>query len=100
MIKIYAFLAFSLIAGSSLGAPSAGIKAFPGYYSPQEISVGYGTQNKRDLTGATRTIKANEIAKRPLTRVEQALQGTTPGVVVSSTSGQPVTPLSVRIRES
>src|SRR6202042_1120024 len=41
------------------------------------IVVGYGTQRKRDVTGATATIKADEIAKRPLVRVEQALQGTT-----------------------
>jgi len=62
------------------------------------VVVGYGTQQKRDVTGATSTVKADEIVKRPLTRVEQALQGTTPGVVVSSNSGQPGTPLSVRIR--
>jgi TonB-linked SusC/RagA family outer membrane protein len=62
------------------------------------IVVGYGTQRKRDVTGATATIKADEIAKRPLVRVEQALQGTTSGVVVQSNSGQPGQGLSVRIR--
>ncbi|HTE30418.1 MAG TPA: TonB-dependent receptor [Chryseolinea sp.] len=64
------------------------------------VVVGYGTQPKRDVTGATSTVKADEIVKRPITRVEQALQGTTPGVVVSSSSGQPGNPLSVRIRGS
>jgi TonB-linked SusC/RagA family outer membrane protein len=64
------------------------------------IVVGYGTQQKRDVTGATATVKADEIAKRPLIRVEQALQGTTPGVLVSSTNGQPGAGLSVRIRGS
>src|SRR5882762_692593 len=64
------------------------------------VVVGYGTQEKRDVTGATATVKADEIIKRPITRVEQALQGTTPGVVVSSSSGQPGNPLSVRIRGS
>jgi len=64
------------------------------------VVVGYGTQEKRDVTGATATVKADEIIKRPITRVEQALQGTTPGVVVSSNSGQPGNPLSVRIRGS
>ncbi|RFM28497.1 SusC/RagA family TonB-linked outer membrane protein [Deminuibacter soli] len=62
------------------------------------IVVGYGTQRKRDVTGATSTVKAEEISKRPLVRVEQALQGTTPGVNVQSNSGQPGTGLSVRIR--
>lgn len=62
------------------------------------VVVGYGTQRKRDVTGATVSVKADEIAKRPLVRVEQALQGTTSGVVVQSNSGQPGKGLSVRIR--
>lgn len=62
------------------------------------VVVGYGVQRKRDVTGATSTVKAEEIAKRPLVRVEQALQGTTPGVTVVSNSGQPGAGLSVRIR--
>ncbi|KAA2243604.1 TonB-dependent receptor [Chitinophaga agrisoli] len=62
------------------------------------VVVGYGTQRKRDVTGATSTVKSEEIAKRPLVRVEQALQGTTSGVQVASSSGQPGKGLSVRIR--
>jgi len=62
------------------------------------VAVGYGIQQKRDVTGATSTVTAKEIAKRPLVRVEQALQGTTAGVTVSSNSGQPGAGLSVRIR--
>lgn len=62
------------------------------------VVVGYGVQRKRDVTGATSTVRAEEIAKRPLVRVEQALQGTTSGVAVGSNSGQPGVGLSVRIR--
>jgi TonB-dependent starch-binding outer membrane protein SusC len=62
------------------------------------VIVGYGEQRKRDVTGAISTVKAEEIAKRPIVRVEQALQGTTPGVAVQSANGMPGTPLSVRIR--
>jgi TonB-linked SusC/RagA family outer membrane protein len=62
------------------------------------IVVGYGVQRKRDVTGSTSTVTAAEIAKRPLVRVEQALQGTTAGVTVQSNSGQPGQGLSVRIR--
>jgi TonB-linked SusC/RagA family outer membrane protein len=64
------------------------------------VVVGYGEQRKSDVTGATSTVTAKEIAKRPLVRVEQALQGTTSGVVVASSSGQPGRGLSVRIRGS
>ena len=62
------------------------------------VIVGYGEQRKRDVTGAISTVKAEEIAKRPITRIEQALQGTTAGVAVQSANGMPGTPLSVRIR--
>ncbi|MVM28558.1 SusC/RagA family TonB-linked outer membrane protein [Spirosoma sp. HMF4905] len=64
------------------------------------VVVGYGEQRKSDVTGATSTVSAKEIAKRPLVRVEQALQGTTSGVVVASSSGQPGRGLNVRIRGS
>ncbi|HLA53132.1 MAG TPA: carboxypeptidase-like regulatory domain-containing protein, partial [Flavitalea sp.] len=64
------------------------------------VAVGYGTQKKSEVTGASSTVTATEIAKRPLQRVEQALQGTTSGVVVQSKSGQPGNSLSVKIRGS
>jgi len=62
------------------------------------IVVGYGQQRKRDVTGAISTVSAEEIAKRPLVRLEEALQGTTPGVAVQEVNGNPGSGLSVRIR--
>jgi len=44
------------------------------------------SQRKSDIAGATNTVKADELVKRPIMRLEQAFPGTTPGVsVVSST---------------
>ena len=62
------------------------------------VVVGYGVQRKRDITGASSSVKADEIAKRPLTRLEQALQGTVSGVSVVSQNGQPGQGLRVKIR--
>ncbi|TDW96928.1 TonB-linked SusC/RagA family outer membrane protein [Dinghuibacter silviterrae] len=63
------------------------------------VVVGYGSQRKRDVTGAISSVKSEDIAKRPITQAQGALQGTTPGVVVTQTSGQPGgNPFSVRIR--
>jgi len=62
------------------------------------IVVGYGTQRKRDVTGAISTVRPDENEHRPLVKVEQALQGTAPGVAVQSSNGMPGNPLSVRIR--
>jgi TonB-linked SusC/RagA family outer membrane protein len=63
------------------------------------VVVGYGSQRKRDVTGSISSVKAADIAKRPITQTQDALQGTTPGVVVNQNSGQPgASPYSVRIR--
>ena len=62
------------------------------------VVVGYGVVRKSDLTGAVGSVKADEFLKRPITRFEQALQGTTSGMTVVSNSGQPGQGMSIRIR--
>lgn len=62
------------------------------------VVVGYGRQKKRLVTGAISRVSGEEIKKTPILRVEQALQGRTPGVQVSATSGQPGDEPTVRIR--
>ena len=96
---VFSFIGYTPQEVSIGGRTAIDISMLPDLTTLQEIVVvGYGTQEKRDVTGATSTIKADEIIKRPLTRVEQALQGTTAGVVVVSNNGQPGKPLSVKIR--
>ncbi|AQG79365.1 SusC/RagA family TonB-linked outer membrane protein [Spirosoma montaniterrae] len=53
------------------------------------VVVGYGTQRKANLTGAVSTIDSKVIQNRPSTNVTNALQGTTPGLIVTRSSGQP-----------
>ncbi|HYG38059.1 MAG TPA: TonB-dependent receptor [Cytophagales bacterium] len=62
------------------------------------VVIGYGTQQKKVVTAATVTVKSQDIQNTNSLRVEQALQGQTPGVQISSTSGQPGEGLKVRIR--
>jgi TonB-linked SusC/RagA family outer membrane protein len=62
------------------------------------VVVGYGTQKKKDITGAMSSISAKEISELPITNAQQALQGRAPGVDVSSTGGRPGQGVSVRIR--
>ncbi len=67
--------------------------------SLQEVVViGYGTQKKRDLTGAISSISPEKINQLPISRVEQALQGRISGVNVTSNSGAPGGSVAVRIR--
>lgn len=62
------------------------------------VVVGYGSQKKREITGATARLSAEEISSTPILRVEQSLQGRTPGVQVTNLSGQPGEEPTIRIR--
>ena len=63
----------------------------------QVVVVGYGTQRRRDLTGAVASIRGDELAKQPVQTATQALQGKTAGVQIIS-SGAPNSQPTVRIR--
>lgn len=62
------------------------------------VAIGYGVQKKKLSTGATLQVKGNDLAKLNTTSALQALQGQTPGVQISSTSGQPGADMKVTIR--
>ncbi|MEM6318692.1 MAG: TonB-dependent receptor [Bacteroidota bacterium] len=62
------------------------------------VVVGYGTQKKGDLTSAIANISSEEIEVAPITSVEQAMQGRSAGVQITSSTGQPGAALNVRIR--
>ena len=62
------------------------------------VVVGYGVQKKSDLTGAISSIPTEEIQQFPIPRVDQALQGRTPGVYVLNTDGAPGGNTMIRIR--
>jgi TonB-linked SusC/RagA family outer membrane protein len=62
------------------------------------VVVGYGTQRRKDLTGAISSIKSEDLAKVATPSFTSAIQGKIPGVYVSQTSGAPGGSSSVRIR--
>ena len=52
--------------------------------------VAYGTAKRASFTGAASTVKGDKVLKDiPVTSFEEALSGTTPGLTINSTSGQP-----------
>src|SRR5574343_182314 len=64
-----------------------------------EIVVsGYSSQKKRDVTGAVTVITGKTIDDLKPIKVEQALQGTVSGVVVTQQSGAPGAGLDIKIR--
>jgi TonB-linked SusC/RagA family outer membrane protein len=62
------------------------------------VVVGYGTQRKKDLTGATVHLGGNDLAENHTINTLQNLQGKAPGVQVTATSGQPGDGVKIRIR--
>ena len=62
------------------------------------IVVGYGTQEKKDVTGSIGTVNQEDFQMQPVIRVDQILQGRTAGVNVTSASGAPGGEVSIRIR--
>ena len=62
------------------------------------VVIGYGSQKKREVTGAVSVIDSKTLEALKPVKIEQALQGTVSGVNVTSQSGAPGAALDIRIR--
>lgn len=62
------------------------------------VVVAYGTATKRSFTGSATEIKGDRIANKNPSELSKALTGEVAGVQVISTSGQPGSNASIRIR--
>lgn len=66
----------------------------------ETVVVGYGTQTKRELTGAVTQIGSKEVENVPTVSFEQAIQGRTPGVQITQNSGKLGAGVQIRVRGS
>lgn len=64
------------------------------------IVVGYGTREKKDLTGSVSTVTSTQVRDLPVAAVDQKLIGQMPGVQISSTTGAPGGGTSIKVRGS
>jgi TonB-linked SusC/RagA family outer membrane protein len=62
------------------------------------IVIGYGTQTKKEITGAVSIVSSETIEALKPTRIEQALQGQVAGVNITSNSGSPGASSTISIR--
>ena len=61
--------------------------------------VAYGTAKKSSFTGSASSVDGAKALKDiPVTSFEQALAGTTPGLTINGSSGQPGAALEIRVR--
>jgi TonB-dependent starch-binding outer membrane protein SusC len=62
------------------------------------VVVGYGSQLKKEITGAVQTVSTSELKDIPVSQITQKLQGRLAGVQINQTTGKPGQGMSVRIR--
>ena len=62
------------------------------------VVIGYGTQEKRDATGAVSSVKSEDFNGGVISSPEQLIQGKSPGVQITSSSGEPGAGVNIRIR--
>ncbi len=64
----------------------------------QVVVVGYGTQKKKEVTGAVSRVDSKDILKNPTSDLGASIQGQIAGVNVQSSSGRPGDPANIQIR--
>jgi TonB-dependent SusC/RagA subfamily outer membrane receptor len=62
------------------------------------VVIGYGSQKRREVTGAVSVVDSKTLDVLKPVKIEQALQGTVSGVNVTTQSGSPGAALDIRIR--
>jgi TonB-linked SusC/RagA family outer membrane protein len=62
------------------------------------VVIGYGTVNKRDITGSVSSVQGKELTKIPVSTAAEALTGKMAGVQVVTTEGSPDAEINIRIR--
>lgn len=62
------------------------------------VVVGYGTTTKESFTGTAKKVNAENIERKSVSNISQALAGEVAGVSVVNGSGQPGTAATIRIR--
>ena len=99
-----AVLIFSAIGYATVEEPVAGkavhnIALSPDAQSLQEtIIVAFGTSTKEAFTGSAKVVKSDELSKAQVTAITSALAGQVAGVQLTSSTGQPGSTPSIRIR--
>src|SRR5205823_3541542 len=66
----------------------------------QEVTVSYGRQRRREITGSIATLDAAPLQDQPVQQFAQQLEGKIAGVSVVQSSGQPGRGVDFRIRGS
>ena len=62
------------------------------------VVIGYGTVNRKDITGSVSSVKGKDLAQIPVSTAAEALTGKMAGVQVVTTEGSPDAEINIRVR--
>ena len=98
-VLVFSFIGFTDKEVTITGGDSLTIQLQEDAQSLDEVVVvGYGTQRKKEITGAVSVVSSETIENLKPVRVEQALQGQVPGVNITTQSGSPGSGANISIR--
>lgn len=101
-----AVLVFTYIGFNTLELPVAGKTVLNAVLQDanqslnEVVVIGYGSREKKDLTGSVATVTAAQVKDLPVASIDQKLVGQMPGVRISQTTGSPGGGTTVRVRGS
>ena len=62
------------------------------------VVIGYGTVQKKDLTGSVASVSAKQLESIPVSSASEALTGKLAGVSITTTEGSPDADIKIRVR--
>ncbi len=98
---VFSFIGYDKQEVSITDKSSVNVALVPNSTSLNEVvvvSVGYGTQRKKDVTGAISSISSKDFNQGLATNGLQQIQGKVPGLVITNPGGDPNASPAVRVR--
>ncbi|MBP8791795.1 MAG: TonB-dependent receptor [Lutibacter sp.] len=95
----FSYLGYKTISKEVKGQAAINVKLVPDVNQLDEmVIIGYGTVQRKDVTGSVATVKMEKLTEAPVANFDQALAGRVAGVQVSGGSGQPGAAATIVIR--
>ena len=95
----YSFLGTKSVTVTAGGSTTINVTLEDDAMGLEEVVVqAFGTAKKKDLTGSVSSIDSKLISSQSNSTLSKALEGSIPGLQVSSVDGQPGTDMGIRIR--
>jgi TonB-linked SusC/RagA family outer membrane protein len=98
-ILVFSFIGYTSKEIAVNGQTTINLQLLPERTSLNEVVVvGYGTQKRANIIGAVDQISSKEIEGKPSVNLTQALQGTSPNLIIQQTNSEPGAYQNINIR--